>query len=247
MNTPARACLLALGVGLLSQQTLAEDLTLAWDAPPEDGTVEYHVFSRLAGNLYDYHQPICLTATTACRIQGLAAGLTYYFVVRAFAPPERYSADSNEAVYRPPLVGNLAAGVPMPLPLGQQEFSYDVPSVPVIAGAPGDCKPLGIGISADGSLWLRLGLPAFEAPVDVYIGVYAPALDLDIYLLSNNLQWTNIRLGAERWLDNKFGDVATLLGGYRDLPPAIYTLGVAVTPAGRTDQYYLWLTELIVN
>ena len=77
----------------------ALQVTLAWD-PPASGTVDgYHVFSRLAGQSYNYSQPAWQGSATTCTLSSLQ-DTTTYFVVRAYNSSGE-SADSNEATYQP--------------------------------------------------------------------------------------------------------------------------------------------------
>lgn len=76
----------------------AVQVTLAWD-PPATGTVDgYDVFSRLAGQSYNYSQPAWQGTATTCTLSNLQ-DTTTYFVVRAYNSSGQ-SADSNEATYQ---------------------------------------------------------------------------------------------------------------------------------------------------
>jgi hypothetical protein len=76
----------------------AVQLSLAWD-PPATGTVDgYRVFSRLAGQSYNYSQPAWQGTATTCTLSNLQ-DTTTYFVVRAYNSSGE-SSDSNEATYQ---------------------------------------------------------------------------------------------------------------------------------------------------
>jgi hypothetical protein len=76
----------------------AAQVTLAWD-PPATGTVNgYRVFSRLAGQSYNYSQPAWQGAATTSVVSDL--GSATYYVVRAYNSSGE-SGDSNEATYQP--------------------------------------------------------------------------------------------------------------------------------------------------
>jgi hypothetical protein len=104
-----RAGLAAISIGLLlllmPLHALAAQVTLAWDAnePTPDG---YCVYQREVGQTYDYNHPVWPAdgganhAETTCVIEGLKAGTTYYFVVRAHVGTDE-SGDSNEVTYQP--------------------------------------------------------------------------------------------------------------------------------------------------
>jgi hypothetical protein len=78
----------------------AASVTLAWDAnsPPVDG---YRLFSRIAGEPYDYSNPAWQGTATTCTLDQLEGGKTYYMVVRAYLGTLE-SADSNEVQYTSP-------------------------------------------------------------------------------------------------------------------------------------------------
>jgi hypothetical protein len=46
---------------------------------------------------------------------------------------------------------------------------------------------------------------------------------------------------------DKYADLEIPLVEYRDLPAGTYSLGVLVTPAGRTDSSYLWRTDVTLD
>ncbi len=80
----------------------AAQVTLQWDSnnPAPDG---YNLYQRVAGQDYDYATTVNQTAITETTysVDNLQAGVTYYFVVRAFAGSDE-SADSNEVEYTVP-------------------------------------------------------------------------------------------------------------------------------------------------
>jgi chitinase len=90
----ATACFLLLSLPLAVS---AAQVILQWDAnsPAPDG---YRLYQRLSGQSYNYNAPVCNGAGTACAIDGLTDGATYYFVVRAFEGSDQ-SGDSNEVQY----------------------------------------------------------------------------------------------------------------------------------------------------
>jgi len=80
----------------------AAQVTLQWDAniPAPDG---YNLYQRVDGQAYNYSSPVNTSAITATTysVDNLQAGVTYFFVVRAFAGADQ-SGDSNEVAYAVP-------------------------------------------------------------------------------------------------------------------------------------------------
>ena len=81
----------------------ASQVTLAWNATSQtpDG---YRVFQREPGKSYDYTRPVWPVdgkdhSETKCTISNLTAGVTYCFVVRAYAGSNE-SGNSNEVNYQ---------------------------------------------------------------------------------------------------------------------------------------------------
>lgn len=73
------ACLLACAV---ASPAAATSLTLAWDPPTDGTTTGYIVFYGTAPGAYSAQIDVGLV--TQRRVEGLAAGTTYYFAVRAY-------------------------------------------------------------------------------------------------------------------------------------------------------------------
>ena len=67
----------------------------------------------------------------------------------------------------------------MPLPTGEQTFTYDPVVAPVLSDDPAQARPIGVGAVANGgnTLDITLGLEKFSGPVDVAFGVYSPRID----------------------------------------------------------------------
>jgi hypothetical protein len=89
---------------LLVALARAGSVTLAWDpnSPAPEG---YRIFSRVDGQTYNYAAPAWSGATATCKIEGLQASTTYFFVARAFKGADQ-SGDSNEVKF---IAGNAPA------------------------------------------------------------------------------------------------------------------------------------------
>lgn len=86
-------------ITLIPINLFAASVMLKWDA--NDPTPEgYKAYVREAGTAYDYFNPAWIGVVTACTIDNLIAGTTYYFVVRAFEG-DLESADSEEVSWTP--------------------------------------------------------------------------------------------------------------------------------------------------
>jgi hypothetical protein len=137
----------------------------------------------------------------------------------------------------------------MPLPAGQQVFSYPPTQSPVMSTDPSLLEPFSVGSCATGgdTLSLQVALPKFTGPVDVYLALSAPALDPnDIYLILPDMSIQPLStVGLVPWKagtqeaisESLFGDIPVNL-----LPIGIYTLYLVVTPTNNFTDYYLWTT-----
>lgn len=127
---------------------------------------------------------------------------------------------------------------------------YSPTASAVISSNPSQAKPIGVGTIASGgdALSLSVQLEAFSGPVDIYFGLYAPALDAtNIYMLKEDgslqtlaqglVPWKSVQSGA--FSENLFGNIPVSA-----LPAGTYTFYLVVTPAGNLDGFYLWSTSI---
>lgn len=150
----------------------------------------------------------------------------------------------------------------MPSPAGQEMFTYAPTVSPVIDGTASNAKPVGLGYIAKGgdTLTLKVSLPEFTTPVDIYLGYYAPSTDRNnIYVLTSSDTFVPISVldplheGLLPWKSNISSTVneslASSLGNIpiSSLPLGTYTVYLLVAPAGSLDSYYLWSTSLEVT
>ena len=140
----------------------------------------------------------------------------------------------------------------MPLPTGQESFSYLPAKSPVVNTVPSEAKPIGVGSVATGgnTLSLQVSLPEFSVPIDIYLAISAPSISTDIFIIKSDLSLQPLSMGLAKWRENTTGPVDESL--YRDisissLPNGRYSLYVLVTPVGNQNAYYLWETYFDVT
>lgn len=141
----------------------------------------------------------------------------------------------------------------MPLPTAPQGFDYPPTANPVLNADPSLARPIGVGPVAEGGtvVRLRVALPAFSGPVDLYFGIMAPALDpFHLYLLRPDGQLAIYQTELIPWksgltqpLDEfLFGDIPTAA-----LPPGLYHCYLLASPAGNLSFYDLWHTYFVIR
>ncbi len=155
-----------------------------------------------------------------------------------------------------------AVGIPvyqeaLPIPSLVHYFEYDPVVAPVYNNDPSACKPFAAGNLAQGKLELQMGLPPFSGPVDVYLALYAPAINpQEIYLLvpvaplgytlaplsSGLVPWKTAVADPES--QNFYGSIPLTI-----FPAGAYSLFTLVTPAGASQltDYYLWVSTFAVQ
>jgi predicted secreted hydrolase len=135
----------------------------------------------------------------------------------------------------------------LPVPQSQATFSYFPVASPVVGTSPSETKPIGIGSFAEGgrTLSVQIGLSGFSGNVDVFFGLYAPAIGANVfYFLDGDGKLRSLsdrlvawRSGAAMIDESLFGLIDTSL-----LPEGTYFFYLLVTPQDTTEQYYLWQT-----
>jgi len=145
---------------------------------------------------------------------------------------------------------------PLPLPSSAHVFNYAPVVSPEYDPEPSVCKPFAAGNVAQGTMDLQIGLPPFAGPVDVYLALYAPAINPGIYLIvplaPSGYTVAPLSSGLVPWetavtypeFQSFFGSVP--LAGW---PPGQYYLGMLVTPSGATllTDYYFWVSAFSVQ
>ncbi len=136
-------------------------------------------------------------------------------------------------------------GSVMNIPSGRQVFNYDAMISPVFSSDPAEARP--VGVSKEGNaLAVRLGLAQFSGPVDIFFGVYSPAVDQEIHVLRPDRSFQPLSHGLIAWKTERTGAVDEDLFGMikiAELPPGRYTFYVAVTPSDSKDEFIVWETS----
>ncbi len=139
----------------------------------------------------------------------------------------------------------------MEAPGGQDEFTYLPVENHLLHTDASQARPFSVGNVSAGALDLALGLLSFNAPVDIYVVFFWPALDPNNYYLvipGDVMQrldgplvpyLSDVEEATDRSL---FGAIST--GG---LPPGTYHIYIIVTPAGDPSAFYWWKTYFVLN
>jgi hypothetical protein len=139
----------------------------------------------------------------------------------------------------------------MPVPSGQQSWTYDPVVLPKTSIDPSQTQSTGVGPIAQGgdTVNISVALNEFSGSVNVYFGIHAPSVDPDIYILNSNYGLQSSSKGIAPWKENITGPVnETLFTNIpiSVLPSGTYYLYLAVTPAGSMSTFYLWTTYFVV-
>ncbi len=161
--------------------------------------------------------------------------------------------------YKPRInVGAAMSPFSIPVPSGQMRFDYAATDSPVL-NVQDFPYPIGVGpIAGTGDLInLRVGLSSFAGPVDIYVALYAPAVDRDNYLVftpDGQLKPFPIEAAPATveslvpWKHEVTGPIDESLSGEIpdwQLPASTYYLYLLVTPPDRLDTYYLLSTSFV--
>ncbi|MBW2308322.1 MAG: hypothetical protein JRG73_15455 [Deltaproteobacteria bacterium] len=142
-----------------------------------------------------------------------------------------------------------AIRVPAQVPSGQQSFIYNPVASPAVSTDPAQSKPIGIGSFATGgdTISLQISLGQFSALIDVYIGIYAPALDpVNVFIIRSD---NSVSTEVAPWRENTGGNINAVLFGpisASSLLSGTYTVYCAVAPAGSLESFYLWTTSFVI-
>ena len=155
-----------------------------------------------------------------------------------------------------------AAGSLMPLPAGQEVFTYDTAVTPVRSDDPASTIPVGVSPSGagGGTIDMQVSIGKFEGPVNVYLTLYAPAekpsfAPVDVYSLQPDNTFKPVDMGqagtagVDPWKTNVNEVNETVLSSMSQagLPAGQYLVVLTVTNANNENVYYEWMTHFIVT
>jgi subtilisin family serine protease len=153
--------------------------------------------------------------------------------------------------YKPRLhVGAALSPTPVPAPADVSATSYAPTASPVLNVS--QLMPLGVGAVAGSgdSVDIQVGFYKFSDTVDIYLGIYAPAIDpSNVYLVLPGTRFQPLSGGFVPWKSGISGPVGESLFGELPatfFPPGLYTLYVVVTPVQRIDRYTIWSTDFFI-
>jgi hypothetical protein len=137
----------------------------------------------------------------------------------------------------------------MPLPSGQQGFSYSAIHTPVVSDDPSGAKPVSVGslVTGGDTLGLQIHLAALSDHADVYVAIHASGITPELLMLTSDNELRPVsKVGLVPWKvdttgpvqDAPLGDIPVSL-----LPSGSYQIYLLVTPAGSLATCYLWTTS----
>jgi hypothetical protein len=144
-------------------------------------------------------------------------------------------------------------GTVMQMPMAQQMFDYGPTTAPVMGTDISTTMPLGIGPVAMGGniITVHAAIGQFSNPMDMYLTVYAPAVDpFNIYLMHPDGTLRPVSMGIEPWMAGVTSVDQTPVTNMptSSLAKGTYTVGLMATETGgNMSTYYLWTTHFVVQ
>ncbi len=136
-------------------------------------------------------------------------------------------------------------------PVGPNIFTYSPVVDPVLDLAPAGCKPFAVGDIQGGTLALKVGLPSFTGPVDIYLALETNAITPpEIYLFVPQVPFGYTLapysvVGLQAWATSQVAPLYQSFYGeipVNVLPAGDYWFYTLVTTPGSLNNYYLWVT-----
>lgn len=146
----------------------------------------------------------------------------------------------------------VTAASRMQVPAGQQSFIYASTESPATNIDPAQARPISVGSVATGgnTITMQINTLQFSGAVDVYFGIFAPAIDPNnIYLLDQTGSLQLLAKGLVAWKKSTSAPVSEVPFGdilKEALPSGTYFLYLLVTPEGSLSNYYFWQTDFVI-
>jgi hypothetical protein len=144
-------------------------------------------------------------------------------------------------------------GTFMQMPTDRQMFEYGPITAPVTGSDVSTTMPIGVGPVAMGGNTItgHVTIGQFSNPMDMYLTVYAPAVDpFNIYLMHPDGTLKPVSMGFEPWMTGVTAVDQTPIPNMptSGLEKGTYTVGLMATPSGgNMSAYYMWTTHFVVQ
>jgi hypothetical protein len=144
----------------------------------------------------------------------------------------------------------------IPVPSGQQIFTYEPTDVSIASIDPASAKPVSVGPIAVGGdmLNIHVSIGQFANSVNVYLTAYAPSdisggQPLDVLTLSPDNNFEPLSDKLVPWRTGITGVDETVVSDIpiSDLPSGTHMLVLTVTSPDNPNSYYQWVTYFIVQ
>ncbi|HTR45083.1 MAG TPA: matrixin family metalloprotease [Thermodesulfovibrionales bacterium] len=147
----------------------------------------------------------------------------------------------------------LYPGFALPVPATANSYSYPQSPDPVFDADPSQNRPFTVGDVVHGTLSLHASSLPFDGLVDIYLAIYAPFIDSNIWLIRPDNSLQRISDGLVPWRARTGGQVDEMLFGdipLSSMPKGAYFLYALVTPADSPvtalTPYYFWSTSFTI-
>jgi len=142
----------------------------------------------------------------------------------------------------------------MPVPVDRYDVDYPSRTEPVVTSDRASARPFAASVDSADVVRLKIALPKFSGPVDVYVGLFIPKLDSNnIYQIGSDLS-LNTSITPVPWRSGLAEAVESSLYGDLDLsdwPTSLeWFLYLIVTPQGASPigaRYYEYQTSFIIK
>lgn len=167
------------------------------------------------------------------------------------------SASSTTTAVKQPVVSSVKL---IPVPPGQQVFTYDPADSPIRTTDPAHARPIGAGsvVSGGDNLNIRISIGPFASPVDIFVTAYAPSGEglqpMDVFTLKPDNNFEPLSEASEGskelapWKSNVTDVDESIVDNIpvADLPSGLHLLLLTVVSSENPDSYYQWVTYFTI-